>query len=219
MLFVDSTDPAEIEKVFAWGVVSGVTTNPLLLARAGVRDVASRVREILGASHGPVSVAVLGTSADAMVAEAEGLAEIDRERIAVKVPFSEVGLQVTRRLAEREIQVNVTCCMSFNQAYLGALAGGTFVSVLAGRIRDMGYDARAVISETRAQLDREGLGAELLIGSVRQACDVGDALSAGAHVVTVPMRILAAMLHNPKTDETIREFHDAVASMSSDHDT
>jgi transaldolase len=86
------------------------------------------------------------------------------------------------------------------------------VSIFSGRVRDMGYDVRPVISDTRQQLDRERLPARIIVGSVRQAIDVSESLSAGAHVVTVPPPILRAMLRNPRTDETIREFNDAWAA-------
>jgi transaldolase len=102
--------------------------------------------------------------------------------------------------------------MSFHQAYLAALAGATYVSIFSGRIRDMGYDPRPVIADTRAQLDREGLATRIIVGSVRHLHDVSEALSAGAHVVTVPPPIFRAMLRHPRTEETIREFNAAWAS-------
>jgi transaldolase len=209
MLFVDSSEPADIAAIFAWGVVSGVTTNPLIMARAGVVDLEPRLREILGASKGPVSIELLATDEAPMLAEADAYVALDPARVVVKVPFSETGLRVTKKLVDRGVHVNVTCCMSFNQAYLGALTGARYVSIFSGRVRDMGYDVRPVIEDTREQLDREGLQAELIVGSIRHLVDVNEALSAGAHVVTVPVPILRKMLHNPKTDETIREFNDA----------
>jgi transaldolase len=102
--------------------------------------------------------------------------------------------------------------MSFNQAYLAALAGGTYVSIFSGRIRDMGYDVRPVIAQTRSQIDRESLPSRIIVGSIRHFMDANEALDAGAHIVTVPPAILRKMLHNPKTDETIREFNAAWAN-------
>ena len=93
-----------------------------------------------------------------------------------------------------------------------ALAGGTYVSIFSGRVRDMGYDVRPVIAQTRDQIDREGLSAKIIIGSIRHFMDVNESLEAGAHIVTVPPAILRKMLHNPKTDETIREFNTAWAN-------
>jgi transaldolase len=210
MLFLDSSEPAEIRSLFSWGVLSGVTTNPLILARElGAGEVEPRLREVIEASKGPVSVELLAEGREAMLAEAEQLRALAPERVCVKVPFSEEGLAVAHALSARGAVVNLTCMMSFPQAYLAALTGAAYVSLFCGRIRDMGYDAWSVIRSTRAQLDREGLPARIIAGSIRQASDVTDALSAGAHVVTVPPAILRKLLHNPKTDETIAEFAEA----------
>ena len=210
MFFLDSSDPREITDIFAWGVVSGVTPNPLILAReAATVDLEERIRAVVAASRGPVSVELTSETEAGMLDEARAYHAWAPSRICIKVPFSEMGLRVTHALTQQGVPTNVTCLMSFNQAYLAALAGGTYVSIFSGRVRDMGYDVRPVIGETRAQLDREGLPAKIIIGSVRHFMDVNEALSAGAHVVTVPPGILRKMLHNPKTDETIREFNDA----------
>ena len=212
MLFLDSSDPAEIRAIVSWGVVGGITTNPLILARdAGCVDLEQRIREVVAASRGPVSVELLAEDGEGMLEEARRYAAWAPDRICIKVPFSEHGLKATAALATAGISTNVTACMSFPQAYLAALAGATYVSIFSGRVRDMGYDVRPVIGSTRAQLDREGLAAKIIVGSVRQAIDVTEALEAGAHIVTVPPALLRKMLHNPKTDETIREFNDAWA--------
>lgn len=210
MFFVDSSDPKEIRDIFAWGVVSGVTTNPLILAReAGKDDLEQRIRAVVAASEGPVSVELTTEDEAAMLEEASRYRAWAKERICIKVPFSEAGLRVTHTLRKQESKVNVTCLMSFNQAYLAALAGATYVSIFSGRVRDMGYDVRPVIAQTREQIDREGLPARIIVGSVRHFMDVNEALAAGAHIVTVPPTILRKMLHNPKTEETIREFNAA----------
>lgn len=207
MFFLDSSDPAEIKDIFSWGVVSGVTTNPLILAREAKNvDLEERIRAVVEASHGPVSVELTTETEAQMLEEARRYHAWAPERICIKVPFGEVGLKVTHQLARARIPTNVTCIMSFNQAYLAALAGGTYVSIFSGRVRDMGYDVRPVIEGTRAQLDREGLAAKIIVGSIRHFMDVNEALAAGAHIPTVPPAILRKMLHNPKTEETIREF-------------
>lgn len=217
MLFLDSSDPAEIQQMMRWGVASGITTNPLILSREarGV-DLGERMLEVLRASRGPVSVELVTETEEEMLAEAQEYRAYDAgsavNRIVVKVPFSEVGLRVTHTLAGLGVPTNVTCMMSFHQAYLAALAGATYVSIFSGRIRDMGYDPKPVIAETRAQLDREGLAAKIIVGSVRHLFDVSEALSAGAHIVTVPPPIFRAMLRHPRTEETIREFNTAWAA-------
>ncbi|MBL9026802.1 MAG: transaldolase [Myxococcales bacterium] len=214
MLFVDSSDPEEVRTIFSWGVVSGTTTNPMLLAKDGATDVEPRVRMLLAVSEGPVSVQVLGHEQGAMMDEAAALHEIDPARIVVKLPPTEAGLVTARKLASRGVHVNVTACMSFQQAYLAALTGARYVSVFWGRIRDMGYDATQVVGTIRTQLDREGLPAKIIAGSMRQPVDVTEALLAGSHVVTVTPPIFRKMLVHPKTEETLREFADAWAKRS-----
>jgi transaldolase len=107
------------------------------------------------------------------------------------------------------VKTNLTCLMAFNQAYLAALGGATYVSVFSGRIRDMGQDARPVIEATRQAVEREGLPARIIVGSIRHLMDVNEALDAGAHVVTVPPPILRKMVWHPRTVETIAEFNEA----------
>jgi transaldolase len=215
MFFLDSSDLKEIRDIFAWGVVSGVTTNPLILAReAGDADLAKRIQGVVAASTGHVSVELTSETEGAMLEEARGYHAWAPERICIKVPFGEPGLRVTNALSRQGIATNVTAVMSFNQAYLAVLAGCTYVSIFSGRVRDMGYDVRPVIEQTRAQIDREEHAARIIVGSVRHFMDVNEALHAGAHIVTVPPPILRKMLHNPKTDETIREFNTAWANRS-----
>lgn len=213
MIFVDSSDPAEIRALFSWGVASGVTTNPLILSReARDVDLPARIAAVLEASRGPVSVELVSETEAEMLAEADVYAAWEPARIAIKVPFGEIGLRVASALVARGVTTNLTAVMSFSQGYLAALAGASFVSIFSGRIRDMGYDARPVIAQLRAQIDRENLASRIIVGSVRQMLDVADALEAGAHIVTVPPALLRKMLHNPKTDETVREFNDAWAN-------
>ena len=209
-LFVDSSDPSEIKDLFAWGAFSGVTTNPLIITRESPgTDLAEVIREVLTVSTGDVSVEVTTAGEEEMLAEALGYHAWDPERVTIKVPFSEVGLRLLHRLRPRGVKTNLTCLMAFNQAYLAALAGATYVSVFSGRIRDMGHDARPVIEATRRAVDREGLQTRLIVGSIRHLMDVTEALEAGAHVVTVPPPILHKMVWHPRTVETIAEFNEA----------
>lgn len=210
MLFLDSSDPKEIQEISSWGVLSGVTTNPLIISReAGNVDLEQRIREIIEVSTGHVSVELTHETEKEMLEEALAYHAWNPERICVKVPFSEIGMKVLHQLVTRDVATNVTCMMSFNQAYLAALAGATYISLFSGRIRDMGYDVQPIIVETRAILDREELASKIIIGSVRHMMDVNEALQAGAHIVTVPPPILRKMLWNPRTESTIREFNDA----------
>jgi transaldolase len=209
-LFIDSSEPKEIKDLYAWGVISGVTTNPLIIAReAPDADLGERIREILAVSWGDVSVELTTETESEMLREAAEYHSWDPARITIKVPFSETGLRVLHQLAKRGVKTNVTCLMAMNQAYLAALAGATYVSIFSGRVRDMGYDVRPVIAATRDVLDREKLPSKIIVGSMRHMMDVNEALEAGAHVPTVVPPILRKMVWNPRTIETIAEFNNA----------
>jgi transaldolase len=209
-LVIDSSEPKEIKDLFAWGVLSGVTTNPLIIAReAPDADLGERIREVLAVSHGDVSVELTTETEREMLDEALGYHAWDAQRITIKVPFSEIGLRVLHQLVKRGIKTNVTCLMAMNQAYLAALGGATYVSIFSGRVRDMGYDIRPVIESTRAVIDREKLASKIIVGSIRHLMDVNEALECGAHIPTVTPAILRKMVWNPRTVETIGEFNDA----------
>jgi len=209
-LFIDSSDPKEIQELFAWGVLSGVTTNPLIISReAPDADLGERIREILKVSHGDVSVELTTENEKDQLEEALGYHAWNPERICIKVPMSEHGLPVVHALAKKGIKTNVTCLMAMNQAYLAALAGATYVSIFSGRVKDMGYDVRSVISSTRNVLDREGLPSKIIVGSMRSMMDINEALEAGAHVPTVTPPLLRKMVWNPRTESTIEEFNSA----------
>lgn len=217
MIFLDSSDPKEVRDIAAWGILAGVTTNPLIIAReAGNVDLESRIREIIGELDaaevaGLVSVELTTETEAEMLKEAEAYVAWSPKRICIKVPFGETGMRVLHKLARKGVPTNVTCIMAFNQAYLAALAGATYVSIFSGRVRDMGYDVRPVIEETRKILDREKLASQIIVGSTRHMMDVNESLQAGAHVLTVTPPILRKMLWNPRTEETIREFNTAWA--------
>jgi transaldolase len=213
MIFLDSSDPKEIKDISAWGILSGITTNPLIIAKEGGNvDLETRIKEVIEVSKGDVSVELTTETEKAMLDEAAKYHAWNPDRICIKVPFSEIGLRVLHQLATRGVHTNVTCLMSYNQAYLAALAGATYVSLFSGRIRDMGYNVDPVIQETRNILDREKLESKIIVGSIRHMMDVNEALQNGAHIVTVPPAILRKMLWNPRTDETIREFNTAWAN-------
>lgn len=213
MIFLDTSDPKEIADISAWGIISGVTTNPLTISReAGNVDLETRIKQVVYVSKGDVSVELTTETEEAMLDEAMTYHAWAPDRICIKVPFNEIGIRVIHALAGRGVASNATCMMSMNQAYLAALAGAKYVSLFYGRIRDMGYDARPVVAGTRALIDAEKIDSKIIVGSVRHLMDVNESLEAGAHIVTVPPAILRKMLRNPRTDETIREFNTAWAN-------
>ena len=210
MLFLDSSIPEEIAEIGKWGVISGITTNPLIISReCGNVDLRSQIARILEVSTGHVSVELTAETEPEMLEEALAYHEWDRARVCIKVPFSEAGLKVAYRLVAQNVPVNLTCMMSFNQIYLAALTGATYASLFMGRVRDMGYDALPIIHEVRTIIERELLPTKIIIGSIRQMADVNEALQAGAHIVTVPPPILRKMLWNPNTERTIEQFNQA----------
>jgi transaldolase len=192
------------------GVISGATTNPKILSLEEAGYVfKDRIQEIIKLVHGPVSVELTEEEFAPMVKQAQEFSSWDKEHIVIKVPMGLVGLKVASTLEGKYgIKTNVTVVMSFNQAYLAALAGATYVSIFSGRIKDMGYNPTEVISKTREMIDREGLKAKIIVGSIRHFMDVNEALSSGAHIVTVPPDILKKMPCNPQTECTIREFNE-----------
>jgi transaldolase len=209
-IFIDSSDPKEIADLFAWGCISGVTTNPLIVAKEQPNaDLGQVIRDVLKVSWGDVSVELTTETEKEMLAEAAEYHAWDKERITIKVPFSELGLRVLHQLTKKGVKTNVTCLMAMNQAYLAALSGATYVSIFSGRVRDMGYDVRPVITNTRNILDRENLPSKIIVGSMRHMMDVNEALEAGAHVPTITPPILRKMVWHPRTIETINEFNTA----------
>ena len=209
-IFIDSSDPKEIKDLFAWGVLSGVTTNPLIISkeRPGA-DLGEVIREVLAVSWGDVSVELTTETEKEMLDEAAQYHAWDPQRITIKIPMSEIGLRVLHQLSKKGVKTNVTCLMSMNQAYLAALAGATYVSIFSGRVRDMGYNVAPIIATTRAILDRENLPSKIIVGSMRHMMDVNEALENGAHVPTITPPILRKMVWNPRTIETINEFNTA----------
>ena len=215
-IFIDSSDPKEIKDLFGWGVLSGVTTNPLIIAKeAPDADLGERIKEILAVSWGDVSVELTTETEKEMLEEAAHYHAWDPKRICIKVPMSEHGLRVVHQLTKKSVKTNVTCLMAMNQAYLAALAGATYVSIFSGRVRDMGYDVKPVIRSTREVLDREGLPAKIIVGSMRHMMDVNEALENGCHVPTITPPILRKMVWNPRTEATIEEFNSAWRSRGS----
>ena len=208
-IFIDSSNVSEVEEIVGWGIVSGATTNPKIISKDGLSgDLKGTIMRIVELVKGPVSVEVTEEDAKGMIKQAREFASWDAEHIVIKVPISEDGLKVVNTLEnEHGIKTNMTCMMSFNQAYLAALAGATFVSIFFGRIRDMGYCAEDVVRQTAQMIEREGLKARIITGSIRHLMDVNSAFLAGAHIVTITPPILRKMLWNPQSERTIEEFN------------
>ncbi len=208
-IFVDSSKYHEIRKYCDWGICSGVTMNPKILADDGAmtpEQMEKETRRIAELVKAPVSVELVSETTSQMLEEARVYHAWEPDYIVIKVPMCPAGMPVIHTLTQENIRTNVTCMMNFNQAYLAALAGATYVSLFIGRVKDMGYDPLPTVEQVRQSLDREGLRAQIIAGSIRHPQDVSDALRAGAHIVTVTPPVLEKMIQNPQTDRTIAEF-------------
>ena len=211
-IFVDSANLSEIDEALARGFVSGITTNPSILAKEELNDFAGHVRKIvhLLRSHGqdiPLSVEVFAPDAAAMITQAEQFArDFEYDNLYIKVPIGWDELRVIHELRRRDIKVNCTCCMALNQAIMAALAGANFVSFFYGRIRDIGYDAASVVRGARELFRERGCSSEIIVGSIRHIYDVNEAFQAGADIVTVPPKFFQQMVSHPKTTEAVEQF-------------
>lgn len=203
-IFLDTANVSEIKTAAGWGVVDGVTTNPSLIAREG-RDFKQTVLEICEIVSGPISAEVISLEADKMVEEGEGLAAWHKN-VVVKIPCTPDGLKATKILESQGIRVNVTLVFSVNQVLLCAKAGASFISPFVGRLDDVGEDGMKMIAEAMAVLENYNFKSEIIVASVRSGEHVKKAALAGAHIATIPFKILSEMFKHPLTDAGIAKF-------------
>lgn len=203
-LFIDTANVAEIKNAAEMGILSGVTTNPSLIAKEG-RDFVEVLKEIVQIVDGPISAEVVSLDADGMVEEGLPLAAI-HPNIVIKVPMTAEGLKAVHRFAQRGIKTNVTLVFSANQALLAARAGATFVSPFIGRLDDISFDGIALIRDISAIFDIHGIDTEIIAASIRHPMHVTDAALAGAHISTCPYGVLDRMIKHPLTDQGIERF-------------
>jgi len=212
-LFADTANLEEIEEALKRGFISGVTTNPSILSKEKKCDFREHIDKIINMiqKYGEdisLSVEVFSTAPEEMIAQAEDFIHHfgSYSQLAVKIPIGWEELTVVHELRKRQIAVNCTCCMSYNQAMMGALAGANYVSIFAGRIRDIGYDAFSVIRQVHESLREGNSPTKIIVGSIRHIHDINDALRAGADIVTVPPKFFKQMVTHPKTDEAVHQF-------------
>jgi transaldolase len=153
-------------------------------------------------------VELFTTDADQMVVQAHQFLDDfgDYPELYIKVPIGWDELRVIHAVRQMGGRVNCTCCMSYNQAMMGALAGANYVSLFWGRIRDVGYDAASIVRQVRQTFVERNAQTEIIVGSIRQMVDINEALQAGADIVTVPPKFLPLMCSHPKTDEAVQQF-------------
>ena len=210
-IFLDSADLAEIETAASWGVCDGVTTNPSLHARAvakeggaalGYRERVLRIADIV---DGPISAECVSRTPGELIAEARELASW-HERVVVKIPIDAAGLAAIKAVSAEGISVNTTLIFSLNQALLAARAGAAYVSPFAGRLDDIGQDGIQLVEEVVEVLDRFHLPAQVIAASLRGPQHAARSALAGAHIATLPFKVLQQMLQHPLTDKGIDAF-------------
>jgi transaldolase len=203
-LFIDTANTAEIKNAAEMGILSGVTTNPSLIAKEG-RNFVEVLKEITKLVDGPISAEVVSLDADGMVEEGIPLAEL-HENIIIKVPMTAEGLKAVHRFAKRGIRTNVTLIFSANQALLAARAGASFVSPFIGRLDDISFDGVELIQDISTIFDIHGIDTEIIAASIRHPIHVTQAAKAGSHIATCPYNVLDKMIKHPLTDQGIERF-------------
>ncbi|MEZ0118274.1 UNVERIFIED_ORG: transaldolase [Heyndrickxia coagulans] len=202
--FIDTANFEEIKTANEWGILSGVTTNPSLVAKENI-SFHDRLKEITALVPGSVSAEVVSEDAEGMVKEGKELAAI-APNITVKVPMTPEGMKAVHQLAQEGIRTNVTLVFSSNQALLAARAGATYVSPFLGRLDDIGHDGIHLISEIAEIFSIHQIDTEIIAASIRHPQHITQAALAGAHIATVPFKVLTQLFKHPLTDKGIEQF-------------
>lgn len=205
-IFIDTANIEEIKKANDWGVIDGVTTNPSLVAKEG-REFEELAREIMNIVNGPISVEVISTNAEGMVKEAVELSEWSPNTV-VKIPMIPEGLKAVKILSAKGIKTNVTLVFSVNQALLAAKAGAIYVSPFIGRLDDIGHDGMQIVRDMVEVFNTYSFKTEVIVASIRHPLHVIEAAKAGAHVATVPFKVIEKMFRHPLTDIGLGRFLD-----------
>jgi len=202
--FIDTANIEEIKTAHAWGVVDGVTTNPSLIAKEG-RDFKQVVLEICDIVDGPVSAEVISLKAEEMVTEAKELVTWHKN-VVIKIPCTPDGLKAVKQLTGLGVKTNVTLVFSANQVLLAAKAGATYISPFVGRLDDAGEDGLQMIANSLAIIENYNFTSQILVASIRSPLTVQKAAILGAHVATIPFKVLQQMFKHPLTDVGIKTF-------------
>ncbi len=210
-IFLDTANIDEIKHIVRWGIVDGVTTNQKIFLNEKGINFETRVKTICELVRDkPVSVESNGKTLQEMLDDARKFTKIAKNVVA-KVPMTKdgLGLEAVKMLSSEGIKTNVTVMMNFNQLMLATKAGATYVSLFYNRAKDAGENALEIVTEITNWIYENNYKTKLIVGSVRNPDDVAQAAVAGAHVITIPYKIMIAMPFHKKTDETIEEFDKA----------
>jgi transaldolase len=202
--FLDTAEIDEIRTAARWGVLDGVTTNPTLFAKVG-GSYDAVLQEICKIISGPVSAEVIADDVDGMLEQGRHFAKL-APNIVVKIAMSENGLEAISRLADEGIKTNCTLIFSTNQGLMAAKAGASLVSPFVGRLDDINEDGMTVVRELAEIFELFDIESEIITASVRGPLHVTQAALAGAHIATMPFKVLQQMVHHPLTDKGIAQF-------------
>lgn len=200
-IFLDTANIEEIQQAVKLGVISGVTTNPSLISQAGVKDYEGAIKKICAIVPGPVSTEVTVEGVEAMVKQAREISKW-ANNIVIKVPATTEGLEVTSVLAKEGIKVNFTLCFSVNQALLAAAAGAAYVSPFVGRLDDIGQVGIELIEDIVGVYENytDTIKTQVIAASIRHPEHCVRAARTGAHIATLPFKVLQQMIQHPLTD-------------------
>jgi len=202
--FIDTANIAEIKKAKEWGLVDGVTTNPSLVSKEG-REFKELVKEICSIVDGPISAEAVSLDADGMIREARELSKIHKN-IVVKIPMTLEGLKAIKVVAKEGIKTNVTLVFSPTQALMAAKAGATYVSPFVGRLDDISHNGMDLVRQILTIFKNYEFSTEVIVASVRHPLHVVDAAIAGAHIATIPFKVIEQLSKHPLTDVGIDRF-------------
>lgn len=203
-IFIDTANVDDIRAANELGVICGVTTNPSLIAKEG-KVFEEVIKEITSIVDGPISAEVVSLDAPNMIKEARELAKIHKN-IVIKIPMTAEGLKATKVLTAEGIKTNVTLIFTPAQALLAAKAGATYVSPFVGRLNDISSNGMSVVADIAEMFDIHGITTEIISASIRGPQDVVDSAKAGAHIATIPYKVILQMIKHPLTDNGIERF-------------
>ena len=206
--FIDTANLAQIEEAENLGVLDGVTTNPSLMAKEGIRgeaNILEHYKKICEMVQGDVSAEVISTDYEGIVKEGEALAAL-HPQIVVKVPMIKDGIRAIRYFSQKGIRTNCTLVFSAGQALLAAKAGATYVSPFIGRLDDVSTDGLGLIADIRLIYDNYGYQTQVLAASVRHTMHIIECAKIGADVITAPLSAILGLLKHPLTDIGLAKF-------------
>ncbi len=202
--FIDTANLAEIKKANELGLVDGVTTNPSLVSKEG-RDFIGLIKEICEIVDGPISAEAISLDAEGMIKEARELSKIHKN-IVVKIPLTLEGLKAVKTVSKEGIRTNVTLIFSPLQALLAAKAGASYVSPFVGRLDDVSHNGMELVDQIMTIYENYGFSAEVIVASIRHPLHVLDAAMTGAHIATIPFKVIEQLSKHPLTDIGIDRF-------------